>query len=63
MERYIGQKAQQALEALTTEDSLSERLATARMHLLSVIDFLQGAPDEVQMPYRRQRHSKGRAAA
>jgi hypothetical protein len=27
MERYIGQKAQQALEALTTEESLEDRYA------------------------------------
>lgn len=33
MERYIVQKAQQALEALTTEDSLENRLRLARLHL------------------------------
>lgn len=50
MDRYIGQKAQQALEALTTEDSLQQRLAAARSHLGAITSehFFQSAPSEVQ---------------
>jgi hypothetical protein len=50
MERYIVQKAQQALEALTTEESLEDRLRAARMHFSFVTDdhYLQSAPAEVQ---------------
>ena len=50
MERYIGQKAQQALEALTTDESLEHRLRTARAHLSFVTGdhYLQSAPAEVQ---------------
>ena len=50
MDRYIGQKAQQALEALTTDSSLEQRLKEARMHLSSVTGthFLQSASTQVQ---------------
>ena len=50
MEQYIGQKAQQALEALTTDKPLEERLVEARMHLSFVTGdhYLQSATAEVQ---------------
>lgn len=50
MERYITQKAQQALEALTGEESLEDRLRAARMHFSFVTDdhYLQTAPAEVR---------------
>jgi hypothetical protein len=51
MENYIVQKAQQALEALTTDEPLEDRLRTARMHLSIVTDdhYLKTAPSDVQL--------------
>ena len=50
MQNYIAQKAQQALEALTTDQPLEERLRTARMHfsLVTSDHYLQDAPADVQ---------------
>ena len=50
METYIAQKAQQALEALTTEETLEDRLRAARMHFSLVTDehYLKSAPAEVR---------------
>lgn len=49
MDRYIAQKAQQALQALMTDETLRERLSAACGHLLSIPDGLtQTAPAEIQ---------------
>jgi hypothetical protein len=50
MERYIAQKAQQALEALTTDEPLEQRLKTARMHFsfVTIEHYLRSAPSEVR---------------
>ena len=50
MERYIAQKADQALEAMCGRESLTKRLKNAKMHLVSVSDdhFLRTAPEDVR---------------
>jgi hypothetical protein len=50
MEHYIAQKAQQALEALTTPDSLRDRLELARMHFGFVTSdhYLSSSPATVR---------------
>jgi hypothetical protein len=47
---YIGQAAQQALEALATGEPLDERLkaARARLSVVTSDDYLQSAPRHVQ---------------
>ena len=50
MERYIAQKADQALEAMCGRESLTKRLKSAKMYFLSVSDdyFLGTAPEDVR---------------
>ena len=50
MERYIGQKADQALEAMCGGASLENRVKTAKMYFLSVSEdhFLKSAPEDIQ---------------
>ena len=50
MERYIAQKADQALEAMCGRESLTKRLKNAQMHFIFVSDehHLGTAPEHVR---------------
>jgi hypothetical protein len=50
MERYIAQRADQALEAMCGRESLTKRLQNAKMYFLSVSNdhFLGTAPEDVR---------------
>jgi hypothetical protein len=50
MERYIAQKADQALEAMCSRESLTKRLKNAQMHFMAVSNdhFLGSAPEAVR---------------
>jgi len=48
MQNYIGQKAQQALEALCEERPLMKRLELAKLHFENCEQYLDTAPPEVQ---------------
>lgn len=50
MENYVAQKAQQALEALTSADSLKHRLEAARGHFRFVTNdhYLSSCPGAVR---------------
>jgi hypothetical protein len=50
MERYIAQKAGEALEAMCGRESLTKRLREARLRFLTVAGdhFLDSAPEDVR---------------
>jgi hypothetical protein len=53
MDYYVVQKAQQALEALTTDQPLESRLTEAAMHLSFTTGsvYMITMPSEVRKPY------------
>ena len=48
MQNYIGQKAQQAIEALCEDWPLWRRLQLAKLHFENCEHFLDTAPEDVQ---------------
>jgi hypothetical protein len=48
MQKYLGQKAQQALEAMCEEAPLSKRLNAARRHFEDAAQYVDAAPEDVR---------------